>query len=457
MKRRSRIACVQCRPRGDFEGALAEALPLLERAAANGADLIALPEYCGGLRTDGPKLVPPSAPESRHPVLAELRRFAAARSVWLQIGSLAVDGPGGKLLNRSFVVDGGGEITARYDKIHMFDIQLSEKEVFRESAFVAPGGRAVVTETCVGRLGLSVCYDLRFPGLYRGLAKSGAEILAIPAAFTKVTGQAHWHVLCRARAIENFCFVVASCATGPVPGGGECFGHSLIVGPWGEVLADGGEEAGVTFADIDLDEVAEARCKIPSLSHDRTYAAAAELAGSVQNAEMKDEFLGWQCRARQLAMRNEAGRPCSAMAPVACIGDGTEEIAPLVTVLSRRPGCSVAPELSHMLKSTNDPAQARESAVRFFAGSYYSQESEFSGAVAASFQPGSSMAHALASAGRCKLVFSGESKRFELDCRVDALDEDDPRRADAWLHMRLFNPSLPSKVRVLEFDPEWTG
>jgi predicted amidohydrolase len=186
-------------------------------------------------------------------------------------GSLAVAGLGGRIRNRGFVIDDAGRVAARYDKIHLFDVTLSATEAYRESAAVAPGDRAVVCDMPLARLGLSICYDLRFPQLYRALARAGAEILTVPAAFTRTTGEAHWHVLNRARAIETGAFVVAPCAVGPVPGGGESYGHSLVVDPWGEVLADGGTEPGVVMTEIDLDRVGEARRRIPSLGHDRPY------------------------------------------------------------------------------------------------------------------------------------------------------------------------------------------
>jgi deaminated glutathione amidase len=271
MPRPLHVACLQTRPAASFDAALAEALPLAEAAVGQGAQLLALPEYCGGLRTEAGLLAPPRAAEDDHPVLAALRRFAAERRVWILVGSLAIPGPGGRILNRGFLLADDGAIRARYDKIHLFDVDLSEAERHRESARVAPGAEAVVADTPFGRLGLSICYDLRFPALYRTLAQAGAEALAVPAAFTRTTGRAHWHVLNRARAIENGAFVIAPCATGDVEGGGETFGHSLVVDPWGDVLADGGESPGVVLATIDLDRVAEARRRIPSLAHDRPF------------------------------------------------------------------------------------------------------------------------------------------------------------------------------------------
>ena len=256
----------------DFTSAIAEALGLAEQAVTAGAQLLALPEYCGGLVTEGAAIKAPAAPEAQHPVLQALSAFAADKGVWIMAGSVAVPGPGETIFNRGVMIDDSGAHVTRYDKIHMFDIQLSDAEVYRESACVHPGAEARLISTPWGSIGHTICYDLRFPGLYRDLAQAGAEILAVPAAFTKKTGEAHWHVLNRARAIENGCFVIAPCAHGPVPGGGEAYGHSLIIDPWGEVLADGGTGPGVVLATIDLDKVAEARGRIPSLSHDRGYA-----------------------------------------------------------------------------------------------------------------------------------------------------------------------------------------
>ena len=193
------------------------------------------------------------------------------RKVWINLGSIAVDGPDGRIINRGFMLDDAGEIRGRYDKVNMFDIQLSETEVYRESARVSPGATAVIHDTPFARIGHTICYDLRFPQLYRTLAQAGAEILICPAAFTKKTGEAHWHVLNRARAIETTRFVISACAIGPVPGGGECYGHSLVVSPWGEVISDGGTIPGVVQARIDLDAVAEAAGRVPSLTNDRPF------------------------------------------------------------------------------------------------------------------------------------------------------------------------------------------
>ena len=273
MTREVRIGCVQTRPLATFDEAIEEARRLAGDAVAAGAELVCLPEYCGGLKSEGGLFAPPTAPEARHPVLDALRGFASDAGVWMLIGSIAVDGPGDRLINRGYVLDDRGDIRARYDKIFLFDVDLSPTQRYRESAVVVPGGQAVLVDTPWGRLGMTICYDLRFPQLYRSLAQAGAEILAVPAAFTKVTGEAHWHVLNRARAIENGAVVVAPCAVGAVPGGGGAYGHSLIVSPWGEVLADGGDGAGYVVATVDVESVANARGRIPSLEHDRRFSA----------------------------------------------------------------------------------------------------------------------------------------------------------------------------------------
>ena len=271
-----RIGCVQSRPLATFDEAIEEARRLAGNAVEAGAELVCLPEYCGGLKSEGGLFAPPTAPEAQHPVLDALRGFAGDSRVWMLIGSIAVDGPGDRLVNRGYVIDDKGDIQARYDKIFLFDVDLSPTQQYRESAVVAPGEHAVVVDTPWGRLGMTICYDLRFPQLYRTLAQAGAEILVAPAAFTKVTGEAHWHVLNRARAIENGAVVVAPCAVGAVPGGGAAYGHSLVVSPWGEVLADGGDGVGHIVTTVDVDSVAIARGRIPSLQHDRRFSRPGE-------------------------------------------------------------------------------------------------------------------------------------------------------------------------------------
>ena len=270
-KRQINIACLQTRPRPDFQAALDEAIALAEEAVAAGADFLTLPEYCGGLKTEGSAFAPPSATEENHPVLKGLRDFAKIRKKYLLIGSIAIKGSAEKILNRSYIIDDFGNIISRYDKIHLFDIKLSEQESYLESATVQGGLKAVICQTPFGSLGQTICYDLRFPQLYRDLSKTGAEILFVPAVFTKKTGEAHWHVLNRARAIENGAFVVAPCAVGKVEGGGGGYGHSLIINPWGEILADGGADSGFINVNINLEEVSSARTRIPSLSHDKAF------------------------------------------------------------------------------------------------------------------------------------------------------------------------------------------
>ncbi len=254
-----------------MQEAVDEAMPMAESAVRAGAKILFLPEYCGGLASDGQRFVPPSEPEKLHPFLAAFREFAAHRKVWVNLGSIAIDGPDGKLINRGFMIAPDGSVSGRYDKIHLFDVDLGSGATYRESDTVVPGDRAVIHETEFGGIGHAICYDLRFPDLFRPVAKGGADILCCPAAFTKVTGEAHWHVLNRARAIENTRFMVSACSIGPVPGGGECYGHSIVVSPWGEVLADGVTLPGVVHAQLDLDQIAFAAGRVPSLTHDRPF------------------------------------------------------------------------------------------------------------------------------------------------------------------------------------------
>ena len=265
------IACLQTKPRSDFKSSLDEAIALAEEAIEAGADMLTLPEYCGGLKTEGSAFAPPFESEESHPVLKGLRDFAKNWKKYLLIGSIAIRGTSGKILNRSYIIDDFGKILSRYDKIHLFDINLSKKNSFFESSTVQGGLSAVICETPFGCFGQTICYDLRFPHLFRKLSQSGAEILFVPSAFTKKTGEAHWHVLNRARAIENGAFVVAPCSIGKIEGGGESYGHSLIINPWGEILADGGANSGFINANINLEEVSSARGRIPSLSHDKSF------------------------------------------------------------------------------------------------------------------------------------------------------------------------------------------
>jgi predicted amidohydrolase len=209
--------------------------------------------------------------EENDPTLATFRDLARTLGIYLHVGSLAVKVAPEKAANRSFLIDRKGNIAARYDKIHMFDVDLTGGESYRESRSYRPGEMAVVSDLPWGRLGLTICYDLRFPALYRALAEAGASFLAIPSAFTKQTGEAHWHVLMRARAIENGSFVFAAAQGGLHEHGRETFGHSLVVDPWGRVIAEGGTEPGVIFADVDPAEVSAARARVPSLQHGRRF------------------------------------------------------------------------------------------------------------------------------------------------------------------------------------------
>jgi predicted amidohydrolase len=250
---------------------------LVREAAAGGAALALTPECTNIVSANRARQRALLVPEGADPTLARLRLVAAELGIWLLVGSLCLAAEADdRFVNRSLLVGPDGIVRARYDKIHMFDVDVAEGESYRESAAFRPGGRAVVAEAAGLRLGLSVCYDMRFPHLYRDLAKAGAEILAVPSAFTVPTGQAHWHVLLRARAIETGCFVLAPAQSGRHPASEgrvrETYGHSLAVAPWGEVLADAGEGIGVTIVDIDPGEVGRARARIPSLRHDRAYA-----------------------------------------------------------------------------------------------------------------------------------------------------------------------------------------
>ena len=268
-----RAALLQISSTDDPKGNLARLRPLVAVAAGGGAELICTPEVtnCVAPRE---RLRDVAATEEEDPVLAGLREEAAMRGVWIAVGSLAIrtGEADGRLANRSFLLDPEGGIAASYDKIHMFDVDVSERETWRESASFRPGDRAVVAATPLATFGLSVCYDLRFPQLFRALAQAGAQVILVPAAFTRPTGEAHWEVLLRARAIETGAFVLAAAQTGEHAGGRLTHGHSLAVAPWGEVLADAGREPGLTLLDLDLAKVEEARSRIPSLGHDRAFA-----------------------------------------------------------------------------------------------------------------------------------------------------------------------------------------
>ncbi|WP_194097684.1 carbon-nitrogen hydrolase family protein [Marivivens aquimaris] len=254
---------------------------MMEQAATSGAGFILTPEVTNMVSMSRSHQREHLQTEETDPVLAGLREKAAALGVWLAIGSLALKVEGEeRFANRSFMIGPDGEIRARYDKIHMFDVEVSETEVYRESDGFRPGDHAEVCETPFGTVGLSICYDLRFPYLYRDLAKAGATIILIPAAFTPATGRAHWEPLLRARAIENGAYVLAAAQTGKhfakVGKLRETYGHSMAISPWGDILADSGTDEGIVFIELDSGEVSKARNRIPSLTHDRSYRAPNE-------------------------------------------------------------------------------------------------------------------------------------------------------------------------------------
>ncbi len=254
--------------------------PAIEKAAADGADLVMLPETVAMMESDTGQLRAKAKSESYTHAIPALAETAKECRVWLLAGSMVIApeagsssaaGDNASLANRSFLIDAAGDVVARYDKIHMFDVELESGERYRESTNYRPGNRAVVADTPWGKLGLTVCYDLRFPQLYRKLAHMGAMYFSIPSAFTRPTGKAHWEVLLRARAIENACYVFAPAQCGVHESGRQTYGHSMIVDPWGQVLADGGEQPGCVSAVIDPARVASARRQVPSLQHDRPF------------------------------------------------------------------------------------------------------------------------------------------------------------------------------------------
>ncbi|MEZ5925952.1 MAG: carbon-nitrogen hydrolase family protein [Hyphomicrobiaceae bacterium] len=257
---------------------------LIREAAAQGASYVQTPENTGLMEPDRDQLRALAAPERDHQVLRRLSELAATLGIWLHIGSLAVARPDGQLANRSYLVTPKGDIACRYDKIHMFDVDLPSGDSFRESERFVAGDQAVVASLPWGRLGMTICYDLRFPGLYRALAQSGAHILAVPSAFTRQTGEAHWHVLLRARAIETGSFVLAAAQAGRHDSGRTTYGHSIAISPWGEVLAEGGIDPGVIITDLDLASVAVARQRIPALDGDRPFRLARAPATDLREA-----------------------------------------------------------------------------------------------------------------------------------------------------------------------------
>jgi predicted amidohydrolase len=250
----------------------------IAEAAGAGASMLFTPEMSGLIDRDRARAAASIVAEADDPVLAAVRGAAAEAGLWVHLGSLAVRRPDGKFANRGFVIDPMGAVRARYDKLHLFDVDLPSGESWRESSAYVGGDTAVVIDTPAGKLGTSICYDLRFADLYRALSDAGATILSVPAAFTQPTGAAHWHVLLRARAIEAGAFVVAAAQTGVHADGRETYGHSLVVDPWGEVLLDMGESAGLAFAEIDLARVDQVRSRIPVIAHRRTIPPVSTVA-----------------------------------------------------------------------------------------------------------------------------------------------------------------------------------
>ena len=278
-------ACVQNTAERDVAPTMATLSDLIRRARDAGGDLIMTPEVCAMLEPRRKLAATKVELEESNAALAMFKDLAKETGAWILVGSMAVKlSDGDRFANLSFLVTPEGDVTAKYDKIHMFDVDVAEGESYRESRGYRPGDHATLAATPWGALGMTVCYDMRFPYLYRELAKAGADFLAAPSAFTVPTGRAHWHVLLRARAIENGFFMFAPAQVGEHAEGRKSYGHSLIVDPWGEVLADGGEEVGFVTAEVDVSKVAEARAKVPSLFNDREYASPVAIRRAQQTA-----------------------------------------------------------------------------------------------------------------------------------------------------------------------------
>jgi deaminated glutathione amidase len=275
------VGLIQMRSGLDPASNLDAAARMIAEAKSAGAHYVQTPEMTNLLAANREQLFAAIHPEEDDATLAGFCELARKQNIYLHIGSLAIRISSDRAANRSFLIDRRGDIVARYDKIHMFDVDLANGESYRESRNYRPGEIAVASDLPWGRLGLTVCYDLRFPALYRALAEAGCSLLAIPSAFTQQTGEAHWQVLMRARAIENGAFVLAAAQGGKHESGRETFGHSLVVDPWGRVIAEGGSEPGVVLATIDPAEVSAARAKIPSLQHGRRFELVEPMAEPV--------------------------------------------------------------------------------------------------------------------------------------------------------------------------------
>jgi len=265
------VACVQTNTGLEMKPAIAALRPMVSRAREMGADFITTPENVTLVDRSRKRMLAKVRTEADHPAIPAFQEMARETGAWLLAGSLTIKLDDEHVANRSYLFDAQGAVVARYDKIHMFDVDLKGGDSYRESATVRSGTDAVIAPTPWGLLGMTVCYDLRFAALYRALAQAGASFLTVPAAFTAFTGKAHWHVLLRARAIETGCFVIAPAQVGKHEDGRETYGHSLVVAPWGEILSDGGDQVGVTTAVIDTARIEEARGMVPSLTHDRAF------------------------------------------------------------------------------------------------------------------------------------------------------------------------------------------
>ena len=275
-------ACVQMNTGDDLEANIADAMAGIREAARTGAGFVATPENTTMIVKGRAATLAKALPEAEHPAMTAFASLAEELGIWLLIGSLTVKLNAEKAANRSLLFAPDGGLAARYDKIHMFDVDIPDGQSYRESSTFRPGGETALVELPWGKLGMTVCYDMRFPTLYRAYAQAGARFLTVPSAFTRFTGEAHWHVLLRARAIETGCFVIAPAQCGTHAGGRQTYGHSLIVAPWGEVLADGGTDPGVVTAEIDPARVTEARRMVPSLAGDRTFSPPGADAGPLR-------------------------------------------------------------------------------------------------------------------------------------------------------------------------------
>jgi deaminated glutathione amidase len=266
-----RVACLQMQTGNDLAANLDTVRTMARAAALDGARFVLTPEYSLMMDGSGRIMRERALEPDGTPALPGLQALAKELSVWLLVGSLTLKTGAERIANRSYLIAADGSVVASYDKIHMFDVTLPDGKVIRESSAYCPGDRATVADTPWGKIGLTVCYDLRFPQLYRALAKAGARYLTIPSSFQRATGKVHWHTLIKARAIENACFVFAPAMCGEHPGNRTTYGHSLIVDPWGDVLADGGDQPGIVYADVDPARVDYVRTMLPCLEHDREF------------------------------------------------------------------------------------------------------------------------------------------------------------------------------------------